>query len=43
VAVNSSTKVAKLNADRLDGKNSTQIGVNGLDAAVASTDLCESN
>ena len=30
LAVNSSTKVAKLNADRLDGKHSTQIGVNGL-------------
>jgi hypothetical protein len=29
--------VARLNADRLDGKNSTQIGVNGLDAAVASS------
>jgi hypothetical protein len=31
LAVNSDTKVAKLNADKLDGKNATQIGVNGLE------------
>jgi hypothetical protein len=30
LAVNSSSKVANLNADRLDGKDSSQIGVNGL-------------
>jgi hypothetical protein len=29
MAVNSSAKVSKLNADMVDGKNATQIGVNG--------------
>ncbi|QYJ17329.1 hypothetical protein Rxycam_03175 [Rubrobacter xylanophilus DSM 9941] len=28
--VNSSTRVNRLNADRLDGKSASQIGVNGL-------------
>lgn len=31
LSVNSSTKVSKLNADTLDGKNSTDIGVNGYE------------
>jgi hypothetical protein len=30
LAVNSGTKVGKLNADKLDGKNATQIADNGL-------------
>jgi hypothetical protein len=34
LAVNSSTKVSNLNADRLDGKHATQIGVNGLQEVV---------
>ena len=31
LAVNSSTKVSKLNADTLDGKNSSDIGINGYE------------
>ena len=31
LTVNSSTKVSKLNADTLDGKNSSEIGVNGYE------------
>jgi hypothetical protein len=31
MTVNSSTKVAKLNADQLDGKGASEIGVNGLE------------
>jgi len=34
LAVNSTAKVPKLNADRLDGKHATQIGVNGLEEVV---------
>ena len=34
LAVNSQGKVANLNADRLDGKHATQIGVNGLQEVV---------
>ena len=33
--VNSQTKVANLNADKLDGKNATQLGVNGLQIVAA--------
>jgi hypothetical protein len=34
LAVNSSTKVSNLNADKVDGKHATQIGVNGLQEVV---------
>jgi hypothetical protein len=34
LAVNSQGKVANLNADKLDGKHATQIGVNGLQEVV---------
>ena len=34
LAVNSTAKVPKLNADRLDGKHATQIGVNGFQEVV---------
>jgi hypothetical protein len=36
--VNSSSKVAKLNADQLDGKNATGIGVNGLESVSDTSD-----
>jgi hypothetical protein len=35
--VNRTTKVANLNADKLDGKNATQLGVNGLQIVVANS------
>ena len=36
--VDSATKVTNLNADQLDGKDSTEIGVHGLERVVASSD-----
>ena len=36
--VNSSTRVNRLNADRLDGKSASQIGVNGLQRVAATSE-----
>jgi hypothetical protein len=38
LAVNSESRVDNLNADELDGKNASEIGVNGLERVVASSD-----
>src|SRR5215211_3333965 len=40
--VNRTTKVTNLNADKLDGKNATQLGVNGLQNVVANP-VCKFN